>query len=249
MTTAPAPLAPSERSAAPPARLIARRRALPGSRAVLGALLVTAAAVGTFLAYTGATAGPSDAVVVAARSLRIGEVLTAADLRLVRVELPHGTRDGAFDTVEALDGHVVLGPVGKGELVQRAAVTDDVVVPAAHEVALTLPRTNVATGRLQPGDLIDVFVTDEVGTHSVARAARVLEIDRPDGSLTAGREETLVVAVTSDDDVAAVVHALRTGEVTLVRSTATDPAAEPITHAGTSTDDDAGRDDAGGDED
>lgn len=245
VTTAPAPLAPSERSGAPPARLIARRRALPGSRAVLGALLVTAAAVGTFLAYTGATAGPSDAVVVAARSLRIGEVLDADDLRLVRVDLPEGTRDGAFDAIEALDGHVVLGPVAQGELVQRAAVTDDAVVPAAHEVALTLPRTHLAAGRLQPGDLVDVFVTDDVGTRSVVRAARVVEIDRPDGSLTSGREQILVVAVTSDDDVAAVVHALRTGEVTVVRSTGTDPGAEPITHAGASAED---GDDAGGDE-
>ena len=40
-----------------------------------------------------------------------------------------------------------------------------------------------------------------------------------DGSLTSERELTIVVAVPSGDAVAALVHALRTGEVTVVRST------------------------------
>ena len=39
------------------------------------------------------------------------------------------------------------------------------------------------------------------------------------GSLTSDREISLVVAVPSGDAVAALVHALRTGDVTVVRST------------------------------
>ena len=54
-----------------------------------------------------------------------------------------------------------------------------------------------------------------------------MQIDADDGgSLTSSREVTLVVAVPSGDAVAALVHALRTGDVTVVRSTFADASAD-----------------------
>jgi len=71
----------------------------------------------------------------------------------------------------------------------------------------------------------------------VVRGAAVVQIEADDdGSLTSSREVTLVVAVPSGEAVAAVVHALRTGDVTVVRSTFADTSSEdPLTYTGETT--------------
>ena len=89
-------------------------------------------------------------------------------------------------------------------------------------------------GRLKEGERVDVFATTEDRTTSVVRGAAVVQIEADDsGSLTSSREVTLVVAVPSGDAVAAVVHALRTGDVTVVRSTFAEPTTdEPLSFDG-----------------
>ncbi|MFL6204711.1 MAG: SAF domain-containing protein [Acidimicrobiales bacterium] len=197
---------------------ITRRRALPGGRAVLGGVLMAVAAVGVFLAYEQAGREPTDSIVVAARPIRLGEVIEASDLRTVHGQLPGGAP--GFARVELLVGHVALGPISEGEIVQPGAVTDEGAAEPVHEVAITLPGRQIAVGRLKPGERVDVFVTYDDRTRSVVRGAQVVQIDAEDSaSLTSDREISLVVAVPSDQTVAALVHALRTGDVTVVRST------------------------------
>ena len=197
---------------------ITRRRALPGGRAVLGGVLMAVAVVGVFVAYEQAGHEPSDSIVVAARAIRLGEVLDASDLRTVHGELPGGAP--GFAEVEALVGHIALGPIDEGEIIQPGSITDDGSADPVHEVAITLPGRQVAVGRLKPGERVDVFVTYDDRTISVVRGAQVVQIEAEDAaSLTSDREISLVVAVPSDQTVAALVHALRTGEVTVVRST------------------------------
>jgi hypothetical protein len=210
--------------------VIERRRTLPGSRAVVGALLMAVAAVGVFVAYTDATQPPGDHVVVAARDLRVGDRIELDDLRSVAVELPGDVASSTFADPAVLVGRVVLGPVAADELVQSSSVTDDLGADAGHEVALTLPRGQIAVGRLKQGERVDVFVTAEERTTSVVRGTQVVQIsEHGGGSLTSARELTLVVAVPDGDAVAALVHALRTGDVTVVRSTFTDArSAEPL---------------------
>jgi hypothetical protein len=134
---------------------------------------------------------------------------------------------------------VVLGPVASGEVVQASAVTDGAGARDVHEVALTLPRGQIAVGRLKQGERVDVFATSDDRTTSVVRGAAVVQIEAdPSGSLTSSREVTLVVAVPSGDAVAAVVHALRSADVTVVRSTFTDGSREDplvFTDEGTSS--------------
>ncbi len=202
-----------------PSRAIRRRPGLPGSRAVVGGLLMAVAALGVYAAYTGATEGPSDPVVIARRAIRIGEVIEADDLRVADATLPAGAT-GHFEEIEALVGRVALGPIGSGELVQAGAVTADRATTAGHEISLTLPREQVAVGRLKQGERVDVFVTVDDRTSSVVRGARVVQLDTGgDGSLTSEREVSIVVGTESGEAVAALVHALRTGDVTVVRST------------------------------
>jgi Flp pilus assembly protein CpaB len=210
-------------------REIRRRRGLPGSRAVVGGLLMAVAAVGVFAAYTDATDAPSTTFVVAAGPLRPGERIEADDLRQVRGTLPAAIGDRTFLDPEQLVGRAALTSVGEGDLLQASMVSDDATV--GHEVALALPRAQVAVGRLKPGERVDVFVTGDDRTDVVARGAAVVEIDAgDDGSLTSERTLTLVLAVSDGDVVAALVHALRTGDVTVVRSTFSEvPADEPLT--------------------
>lgn len=197
---------------------ISRHRGLPGGRAVLGGVLMALAVVGVFLAYEQAGQAPREEIVVAARAIRVGEVLEADDLRTVDGEVPGDA--AAFDDVEALVGRVLLGPVGEGEILQAGSVTDGPGTAGVHEVAVTLPRRQIAVGRLKEGERVDIFVTYDERTVSVVRGAQVVQIGaEDDGSLTSDREISLVVAVPSGDAVAALVHALRTGDVTVVRST------------------------------
>lgn len=227
----------AERDGGAAARTIDRRRGLPGGRAALGALLMAVAAVGVFLAYTDATAAPTGQVVIADQAVRAGEELTVGHLRVVRAELSDATRAATFRDVDDLVGHVALSAIGEGEIVQASAVTRDKAASVRHEVALTLPRAQVAVGRLRNGERVDVFVTYEDRTTSVVRGAEVVQIaTASEGSLTSEREVGIVVAVPSGEIVAALVHALRTGDVTVVRSTFASPGtADPLMYETTAT--------------
>jgi hypothetical protein len=211
---------------------IARHRGLPGGRAVLGGVLMAVAVVGVYVAYDQAGRPPQDAIVVTSRAIRAGEVLDVDDLRAVEAELPDGAV--GFATVDSLLGHVALAPIGQGEIVQASSVTDDRSAVAVHEVAITLPRRQIAVGRLKAGERVDVFVSYDDVTTSVVRGAQVVQLGaEDDGALTSDREVTLVVAVPSGEAVAAVVHALRTGDVTVVRSTFADATTgDAIEHRG-----------------
>lgn len=213
------------------ARAIQRRRGLPGGRAALGALLMTVAAIGVFLAYAGADDGPADKLVVTTRPVHAGEMLAADDVRVVDGELSSAPGASVFRSTEEVVGRVTLGPIAEGEIVQAGSVTTGSSSSRGHEVAITVPREQLAVGRLRDGERVDVFVTYEDRTSSVVRGAAVVEIARSsDGSLTSDREVSIVVSVPSGDVVAALVHALRTGDVTVVRSTFGDPDdAAPVT--------------------
>lgn len=218
---------------------IERRRGLPGGRAVLGGVLMAIAAVGVFTAYQGAGRASTEPVVVARVALRVGQTIRSEDVRVVQVDL-RGTAFPSFHDVDDVVGRVALGPVGEGELVQAGSVTNDVRAPGLHEIAITLPRAHLAAGRLKAGERVDVFVTLDDQTQTVTRSAEVVELSADDSSsLTSGREVTVVVAVPGGDEVAAIVHALRTGEVTLVRSAVgTDAGSPPLRHDGRPTPDD-----------
>lgn len=199
-------------------REIRRPRSLPGSRAVLGGALMAVAAVGVFVAYTDATDAPQAPYVVAASPIRMGEVIEEQQLRIVHGAVPSELDGPTYADPAEVAGRVALGPVGTGELLQAALLTDD--AGTGHEVALVLPRPHVAVGRLKEGELVDVFVTSDERTQSVVRGVSVVQIDAGDsGSLTSERALTLVVSVPDEQAVTGLVHALRTGEVTVVRST------------------------------
>jgi Flp pilus assembly protein CpaB len=215
----------TDATAVAPERRIDRRRPLPGGRAVVGGLLVTLAAVGVFMAWSARAGDVTRPVVVAAADLRPGEVLGPDDLEVRALDLPAELSDRAYADPRALLGAVALGPLAEGELVQRSAVVEpgasiDGTVPAA-ELSFAVDADRALDGRLQVGERVDVLATFGTGveaeTDVIVRDAVVLAGTREEGGIGA-RRLTLTLGLRDDDDVVALTHAVRAGEVTVVRT-------------------------------
>jgi Flp pilus assembly protein CpaB len=201
-------------------RRIAGRPVLPSGRALVGGLLLAVSGVVTFAAWQQASGVPDHSYVVAERALAPGERLTADDLTLVRLDLPRRVAGGAFDDVEALVDRVTLGPVGAGELVQVTQVSEEASSTPLVEVSFALPRDRALDGRLRSGDRVDVFVTYDDYTTAVVDGAAVVSVGESGGSaLGPAGEVTVTLALEAAGRRAQLVHAVRAGEVTLVRST------------------------------
>ena len=176
------------------------------------------AAVGTFLAYTDATADDTVDVLVAARDLRPGETIEATDVRLVGVDL-RGHGRGLFGAVDAAVGRQVVAPVGAGEFLQASATAPGAEGAESLEIAIALPG-NRAVGRLQAGERVDVFSTwGGSVTELVAVDARVLEVSGDGGPLlSSGTQVVVRLALTDFAQVEALVHAQAAGDITMIRS-------------------------------
>lgn len=216
-TTAPSGTATtSAPEAADTGRRVRRRRSLPGGRAVAGAFLITAAAVGVFAAYLNATAAPATEWVVATRDLPRGTVLEPGMLDAVPIDVPVAQQDAMVPAARREDvaGRVTLGPVREGDLLQWTTVL--AVEPPAGSSTFTfaLPSSRVAhRGDLAAGDTIDVVATYSDTTIYVARDVELL---LNPAATEAGT--SLTVAVDSPDTVLAIANALDTAQVHALRS-------------------------------
>ena len=205
-------------------RTVRPRRGLPGGRAVLGGLLVTVAAVGTFAAYGDATAGPTTSYAVAAADLPAGHRIGPDDVSLRAMDLPSAVADRAFTSPDALAGAVALAPLAEGELVQAGALLPPGAgTEPAAELSFAVPADRAVNGTLRPGERVDVLATYGTGaaaeTVVVVRSALLLGNDEGQEAIGASTR-VLTVALDDPDDVLALTHATRAGEVTVVRATA-----------------------------
>lgn len=198
------------------------RAVLPSSRALIGALLLAVSGVATFAAWHGATGTQGEPYVVAGRALRPGETVTAADVRLVVLDLPAAIAGQAFFDVDAVVGRSTFGPVGEGELLQAAQLSDVGESTSPVEVSFSLPRDRLLDGQLRSGDRVDVFASDDEATTQIVSGAQVVALDEgAGGSFTTDSE--LVVTLGLDDaaDRVPLIHAVRRAEVTFTRSPST----------------------------
>ena len=219
-------------------RRIRRARGLPGGRAVVGALLVTTAAVGVFAAFLTATAEPTTRYAVARGEVEVGtridsDAAVAEHFEFVPLDLPHDVARRAVKDLQApqLVGQLVTSPLAAGDLLLASAIVDDARVPATEKLSFSLPAADAVGGTLQPGERIDVLATygsgSEAWTAFVVRGVPLVAADRGDGGMGAGAEVTLTVAVSSLEDVQALGHAVRAADVFVTRSTVTEGSTEP----------------------
>lgn len=208
--------------AAETARVVRRRRALPGTRAVVGALLIVVAAVGVFAAYLSATAAPTTGYLVAARDIAEGDVVTAADLTVAFVDLEAeqaGTilRDRQLDDVV---GTTAAVPIGTG-----AFVLGSMVRPAGaldgELFSFSVPASRALGGNIRPAMTVDLLATygsgEDAQTVYLIRGVRVTDTGASTGSLGGGAT-LLTVLLPDPAAVQRVAHALGNAEVWVTRS-------------------------------
>jgi Flp pilus assembly protein CpaB len=206
-------------------RVVARRRALPGGRAVIGGILVAGSAVGLFAAYGEARGTLASRYVTVSHDVRAGDVLAPGDLVLVPIDLPAKQRAVSFTDPARLVGTVVLARMRAGELVQSADVAEVENAGDRAQISLAVEPANAMNGDrafLRGGERVDVIVTFDRGgnpiTRTVARDVLVVDVLAADRSLGTSGQLTVVLSV-ERDELEPIAGAATGGTVTLARTT------------------------------
>lgn len=203
-------------------RSVARRRQLPGGRAVVGGFLVAASAAGVFAAWSSAASDPVATYVAVDADVAAGERLTAGDLTLARVDLPAAQRALAFDDPDVLVGATALAPMSRGQLVQSSDVAKPDGAPTRAQISLRLEPGAAVGGDLRAGDEVDVIVTYTTGgapsTSTISSAARVVRIIA-DRERVGSTGAIVVVLAVLPDELESIAAASAAGYVTLARVT------------------------------
>ena len=146
-------------------------------RLVAGVFLAVAAFLGTLGAYAHLSA--SRDVLVAARGLPVGAVLTADDLQSVAVRLDDQTYRAAVPASErdVLAGRTLAAPVFAHEVLARAQfAAAPALAPGEEAYSIALPADTAIGGRFQPGDAVQVLWVD--GGKGAADAQAVVLLER-----------------------------------------------------------------------
>lgn len=208
--------------------VLGRRPRLPGSRALLGGLLVAAALVGLF-ALVSQVAGDERSYVVSRRSVSAGAVLQPGDLALERLRLAPAVRRHSFDATAGLVGARLLAPLAPGVLVQSTMVARGDPPRPRRELSFSVERGRLGAG-LDAGQTVDVVATygsgAEAFTAVVVRSAGVVSVDRGRSGLS-DAASTVTVAVDDEAGALALAHASALGKLTLVSATGTAPPLPP----------------------
>lgn len=198
----------------------ATRLAAPGwldARFVAGVFLVLVSVVAgsTLLARADDTVG----VWAVTRDVAAGEVLSAADVAVVQVDLPDPARY-VLAGGRTPEGQVLGRAVGSGELLAVGAVLPPDRLEPRRLVSLPVDRLHVSPG-LRPGDLVDVYSTRGtaeavVAADVVLQQVRVVSTAEDDPALAAGGGLRAVVVEVAPQDVGPLVLALQGGRLDLV---------------------------------
>ncbi|HET6795457.1 MAG TPA: SAF domain-containing protein, partial [Acidimicrobiales bacterium] len=213
-----------------PIPAVGRSRPALNSRAVLGGLLVAAAAVGTFAAWSGAGRHDLTRYVVAAHDLVAGERLSPADLATEPMELAGAlATQRAYTDPGVLVGSVVVSPVARGELVQASSVLRGSAGRYARELSFAVDPSRAVDGSLQPGQSVEVLATYGTGSEAytvvVVPLAHLVAIDSSTDSLGGRNGLTVTVGLDTGEDALALSNAVNAAQIEVVALSA--PAVGP----------------------
>lgn len=200
-------------------RRVSRRGGLPGGRAVVGAFLVAAAAVGVFAAYLNATAAPSTSYLVADVDIPIGGRVTPDMFRAVALDLPPALAETAVPAgaVDQLTGRQVLGPVSRDDLVPRTIFQSPSSPEGTGSFSFSIATSRALGGNVNGGDRVDLVATYGSGaagdfTGYIARQVPILDAVAGDAGMV------ITIAVEDPALVLRIINALEGAEVYVVRS-------------------------------
>jgi Flp pilus assembly protein CpaB len=183
---------------------------------------VSVAALGVF-ASASRPSSPSTRYVVTARALSPGDVVSSDDLTVAAEELSPDLASGAFLHADDVVGAVVLGPLEAGELVQRGALAAGPGPDPAAQLSFAVDADRAVDGGLVAGDRIDLLATYGSGadafTVRVVRRALVVATAGDSSTITDSGRQVITLSLTEPDAVLAVAHAVRAGDITVVRTT------------------------------
>lgn len=207
---------PETGPSSPRRRLVAGRPGvMPSSRAAIGSLLCMIAALLTFAAFQEAKRPPRTTFAVAVRDLAPGDVLRSGDFEFVALALPTSQRTQAVEDATALENTTVLGPVAKGELIQRGMLvrraTPDRVVSFPIRSAYAL------AGRLRIGTRVSIYAAADAGAEAVSLVATdvlVTRVDNPGESTDATIVVTVAIPASADES--RLVGAAATAKLVIV---------------------------------
>lgn len=239
-------------------RTIRPFRPLPSGRAVVGALLITTAALGAFVLTGRDVEDVRVPYFVAALDLAPGHVLAADDLLPQLLDLPPALAESSVNQEAEIDlvGAVVLGPVGAGELIQRSGLTPPGISgqeTSAVEFSFTLPKGR-APRSLRPGEHVAMLSTtgrdENAITKVVVTNAVVTDFTFDDEGFGSTGDVVVTLAISGSDDVLQAVNAAQATDVTVLRIPADGTLVLPSSSAETASEPSDTRDtEAGGDSD
>ena len=188
--------------------ILKSRRALPSGRAVLGALLVTLAALGVLLASRLGDDATFQDVVVARQDLAPGAVIEADDVATIRIRLDEDADWVINDPAEVV-GNLVVGPVAQLEFLQRSNVVESLPdsIPSGLAVVSVDLDPDHAPPSLAPGELISIYETGTDGETTRLIADRVLVVSYDTGGETSSSSAVLRLAIADGDVAAKLVRA------------------------------------------
>lgn len=213
----------SEITAARPTgvRSPARRRVrVPSGRAVIGALLVVAAAAGVLMSHRSASQPTLHRYLVPSRDLPAGHLISADDLGAVGLDLPDGLGVVPSEAADEAIGRVLrhdlaaLDLLRPGDLLERGRFG----APGQIEVSVELPAARALSGTVGAGDQVDVLVTDPsaTGTTTLTRATVVWVGDDDHAGIGATSNTRLRLAVPDRETAEVLVDAAVRADLTLV---------------------------------
>ncbi|MEO5839185.1 MAG: SAF domain-containing protein [Acidimicrobiales bacterium] len=223
--------APNGRGGSAGARTIRQHRALPSSRAVVGALLITLAAVGAFAISRQGDGAPSTRYVVMTTAVAPGARIKASDIETRAMDLDPAVAAQTFGVVDRVVGAVALAPMNAGQLVQEADLTlatkIDGQVLVGHELTFPVERDRVPQN-LRRGEVVAVLATygtgSEARTTTTAQHAVVLSFDTDGDTIGTKRSARLTVLLSDPSMVIETAHASQAADITIVRTTQADAA-------------------------
>jgi len=197
-----------------------RRRSVP--HLLVGALLVVACAVG--FAVVAASVDHRASVLALARPVTVGQRLTSADLRTVRVSAESGVSTIPASTLNQVAGQQVAVSLPAGALLTRAEL-GPVDVPSGRAVVAVAVKAGQAPPDLVAGDHVLLVVAQSSGandssTNAPANAAPGSGGPWPgvvtDVATSSVASDSTVVSVQLADTAARAVAALPAGQIALV---------------------------------
>jgi Flp pilus assembly protein CpaB len=149
-------------------------------RMLLGAALVVASVAGGLLFW--GSARETTSVLVAARDLPAGHVLTSSDIAVEQVRLDGNLSSLAISETELSQavGRTTSGPVYAGEMVVWQDLAGGPAI-GPDEVAMTVPvEADAVYAGLRPGDAVSLLATEEqrtAGSQTVTLLERTVVYD------------------------------------------------------------------------